>query len=525
MAPEHLAACDGCGTPERSRAMLRPLLPVVLVLVAPLLDPRPLPAQMLIPGGGAAKGRCHGGWLAPAPNHGKTAIDCQDGDPGCDLDRLTNGVCAVAVGACLHLDGIADCSPRQIQRATVKAMPKRLGKNVAVPRPVPPPTPVTATTCGSDTVVTLPLRLTKKAAQKPSKRVTLQLATTAAGKPKHAKDTLKLRCVPNAGAGTCGPNPAGGPSELRLTTAASGSDLDLGWTGNAHGLAIVPNAAVRVCLAGCDATTTPACGERETETGAVNPTTLGAPLPLVAADVPICVVNRFGAPALTGFAADVASGAVTGTINLSADLYRTSLTRVCPRCSAAAIGDTGVCDSGARQGRACVAAAVVQAPGAGGDPAYAVSSDCPPSGLPVSSLPLTIPVTSGVATLAGPRPCGATQDDACGGTCDAACTGDACASVVGGRCQDARGGVSQVCCASDPSHPCFPTASGTPIVRLGEAIAPAPPFGDPTYPKIGGLTLASAFCAQGSSVPLIDALIGLPGPATLVMPAAAAWLR
>jgi hypothetical protein len=55
----------------------------------------------------------------------------------------------------------------------------------------------------------------------------------------------------------------------------------------------------------------------------------------------ICIVNRFGAPALTGFAADVASGAVTGSGNLSADLYRTSLTRACPRCSAAAIGDTG----------------------------------------------------------------------------------------------------------------------------------------------------------------------------------------
>src|SRR4029453_943687 len=52
---------------KRSRAMLRPLLPVVLVLVAALLDPRPLPAQTLIPGGGAAKGRGHGGWLAPAP--------------------------------------------------------------------------------------------------------------------------------------------------------------------------------------------------------------------------------------------------------------------------------------------------------------------------------------------------------------------------------------------------------------------------------------------------------------------------
>jgi len=504
--------------------MTRPLLPAVLVLVA-LLDVHPVTAQTVVTGGGSVKGRCHGGWLAPAPNHGKAGLDCQDGDPRCDLDRVANGTCAVAVGACLHLDGVAGCSPRPIQRATVKAMPKRLAKDVPVPLPVPPPPPVTAMTCGSDAVVTLPLRLTKKAVQKPSKRVTLELATTASGNPRNATDTLKLRCIPNAGAGMCGPNPAGGPSELRLTTAASGSDLDLGWTGNAHGFGMVPNAAVRVCLAGCDATTTPLCSERETETGTVNPTTLGAPLPLVAADVPICIVTRFGAPALTGFAADIASGAVSGTIALSAELYRTSLTRVCPRCSAAAIGDTGVCDSGARLGRACVAAATVQAPGAAGDPAYAVSPDCPPSGVPVTSLPLSVPVTTGVATLTGPLPCGASQDDACGGTCDAACAGTACAAVVGGRCQDARGGLSQVCCATEPSRPCFPTASGTPIVRAGEAIAPAPPFGDPTYPKVGGVTLASAFCAPGSSVPLMDALIGLPGPAALVMPAATAWLR
>src|SRR5262245_44148632 len=301
--------------------MTRPLLPAFLVLVAPLLAPHPITAQTVLTGGGSVKGKCHGGWLAPAPNHGKTGIDCQDGDPGCDLDRVANGTCTVAVGACLHLDGVAGCSASPIQRATVKAMPKRLAKDVPVPVPAPPPTPVTAMTCGSDAVVTLPLELTRKAVQKPSKRVTLKLTTTASGKPKKTSDTLKLRCVPNAGAGACGPNPAGGPSELRLTTAGSGSDIDLGWTGDAHGLGIVPNATVRVCLAGCDATTNPGCTERESETAAVNAPMLGAPLPLVAADVPICVVDRFGAPALSGFAANVASGTVTGTINLSADLY------------------------------------------------------------------------------------------------------------------------------------------------------------------------------------------------------------
>lgn len=505
--------------------MTRPSLFLIVVLAAGVpLEPRPAPAQTLIAGGGPARSDCQGGWLAPAPNRGTLGIDCQDGDPACDLDRLANGVCAVAVGVCLHLDDVPRCTPRQVQRAMVQASPKRLAKDLPVALPVPPPTPVAAATCGSDTVVTLPLRLTRHGRQKPSKRVTLRLVTTAAGNPRTDDDALKVRCVPNVGAGRCGPNPAGGPAELRLVTAGSGTDLDLGWTGNAQSFGIVPNAAVRVCLAGCGATAMPQCTQREPETSAVNATTLGAPLPLLAADVPICVVNRFGAPPVAGVTADAGSGAIAGTITLGSDFYRTSLTRVCPRCSTTTIGDIGVCDSGARQGRACVTATVLQVPDADGDPVYALSADCPPSGTPLASLPLAMPVTTGVASLAGPLPCGAAQDDGCGGACGAACTGTACVSVTNGQCADARGGASQVCCATASQRPCFPTASGVPIVRLGEAAPPTPPFGDPTYPKIGGVTLAGTFCAPGSTSALVDAIVGLPGPGAVVLPMAAAWL-
>ncbi len=506
--------------------MTRPALAALLVLSAGVpLPTRPARAQTLIPGGGSKGSDCHGGWLAPAPNRGKGELDCQDGDPACDLDRLPNGVCALPVAACLHLDDIPRCTPQQIRRATVKASPKRLTKGgLPVPLPVPPLTPVTAQSCGDDTLITLPLRLTRKGSQRPSKRITMRLVTTAAGHPKTDSDPLKLRCVPNAGAGQCGPNPAGGPAELRLLTAGSGSDLDLGWTGSAHSFGFVPNAALRVCLEGCTATSISGCRQREPETSSVNAPTLGAPLPLLAADVPICVVNRFGTPPVANVSADLASGQIAGSLDLATDFYRTSLTRVCPRCSTTTVGATGVCDSGARQGRACVTASVVQVPDAGGDPVYALSPDCPPSGVPLSSLPLTIPLTTGGASLAGPRPCGATQDDACGGACGVTCTGAACASLTNGRCADVRGGESQVCCATDSTRPCFPTAGGAPIVRTGGATPPAPPFGDPTYPKIGGATLASAFCAPASSSPLVDAIVGLPGPGALLLPMAAAWL-
>ncbi len=89
---------------------------------------------------------------------------------------------------------------------------------------------------------------------------------------------------------------------------------------------------------------------------------------------------------------------------------------------------------------------------------------------------------------------------------------------------DARGGLGQFCCFTDPQRACFPTASGAPIVRRGTATAPVPPFGDPTFPKIGGLTLGSAFCVPGSTSPLVDAIVGLPGPGALVLPMAATWL-
>jgi hypothetical protein len=45
-------------------------------------------------------------------------------------------------------------------------------------------------------------------------------------------------------------------------------------------------------------------------------------------------------------------------------------------------------------------------------------------------------------------------------------------------------------------------------------------LGDPTYPKAGGLTLAGAFCAPASASAFVDVLVGLPGPAAIVLPMA-----
>lgn len=310
-----------------------------------------------------------------------------------------------------------------------------------------------------------------------------------------------------------------------MVAAGSGSDLDIGWTGAAQGFGIVANATARLCLGGCGSTTNSLCTEREAETTGVNRDAFGAPLPFVGAGVPICVLNRLASPALTGFMADVATRAAGGTMTLAAQAFRTSLAQVCPRCSGSAPGDVGVSDSGPRQGRDASRPVSSASPGRGGT-AYALSADCPPAGEPFRTVELGVPLTTATAALPGPRPCGAAQDDGCaGGTCTAACTGAACASRTTGQCVDVKGGLSQVCCSDDPQRPCFPTATGASVTRVGSATAPAPAFGDPTYPKVGGLTLAGAFCAPASGSTFMDILVGLPGPAAIVLPMATARLR
>src|SRR5262249_36565642 len=262
-----------------------------------------------------------------------TGIDCQDGNPACDLDRTANGTCLIAAGVCLHMDNVPRCTAPAIREVTVRANPKRLRKDLSVALPTAPAVPVSVATCGTDAVVPLPLRSRRKGPLNPSKRVTLHMVTAASGSPRRDEDRLRLRCVPNTGAGLCGANPAGGPGELRMVVPGSGSDLDIGWTGAAQGFGLAAHASVRPCLEGCRNTTNSLGTEREAETTGINGDAFGAPLPLVGTGVPICVFNRLGSPGLTGFTADIATGAVGGTMALAVQAFRTSLAQVCPRCS------------------------------------------------------------------------------------------------------------------------------------------------------------------------------------------------
>src|SRR6185369_4340502 len=98
-------------------------------------------------------------------------------------------------------------------------------------------------------------------------------------------------------------------------------------------------------------------------------------------------------------------------VNLLSQIFLSSQTAVCPRCSGDAPGDAGTCDAGARQGRACTTEGVVTVANAAGDRRYTLSPDCPPNGTPAGTLSIALGLTTGNSTLSGSRPCpGQSQD-------------------------------------------------------------------------------------------------------------------
>src|SRR5262249_51925543 len=142
----------------------------------------------------------------------------------------------------------------------------------------------------------------------------------------------------------------------------------------------------------------------------------------------------------------------------------------------------------------------------------------------VQTLALDLPLTTGESTLpdgacgapaAGPPPC----------ECGTVCTGDACVlqtqdSASGALvCLDARGGVSQSCCTDATGQPGFQT----PILRVGRAEVPALAWPNPSYPKKNTARTAGTFCVGATGAVVADTILGLPGPAAVLLPTSASW--
>ena len=91
----------------------------ILFLAAALLA---TPARALVPGGGPAKSDCYAQWQVTTPelqaNHGRTGVDCQDGDPRCDVDGQQNGTCTLGVSICVFQPAMSGCVPREVTSVT-----------------------------------------------------------------------------------------------------------------------------------------------------------------------------------------------------------------------------------------------------------------------------------------------------------------------------------------------------------------------------------------------------------------------
>jgi len=482
---------------------------------------------------------------AISKNGKKMGIACTDGD-ACDTDGTVNDVCTFNFAVCANNSGVDGCDPatRTPKKIVAKAKSKagKIDLGTSFPGDL-------SSACSA--FVDFPVGV--KVKKNGSKKALKGKVTLIAKKPTD-KDKFTFVCNPSTGSTTtttmpiggpkCGKNPANlppltpegdpqtAPDQLTLTVGQTGTDLDNGWTGISHNFPVTPSGSVTICLDGCTGSEADSVC---TGTGPVGPDTVngpvfGAPLPLLAANVPVCVVNRFAQP-VTG-SSDLVTGETDLSVILKSDVYFTSSSEVCPRCN-----NNNRCSSGANVNKPCTLDATLEVVQANGNTTYNLSEDCPPAGNPDGILDIDLPLTSGTtAPLVGPKPCSGSggipdEPNDCGGSaCDQICTGNACVAMVDDPanpgsmvCVDDKGGLSQLCCGNDTTKPCFPLENGGELTRTGRAEPPTPPLPDTTYPKAGTGVLGAVFCEASTSVTTIDRTTGLPGPAALLLNGTYSW--
>ncbi len=436
---------------------------------------------------------------------------CADGDTRCDHDGLVNDACEITVAACVGPSD-SDCVPEpltglRIPKATRSAL-----------RGFVPPVAGALDSCGTPGTVVL------KASGERRRSVLLSLRSRAASG--RGRNRLRVRCVPAADCvdcptacdpDACARSEAGLPSAMTLTIGSTGSDLDLGFSGDNHNHTLAAPTRLDLCLDGCDAATDAIC-EATLKCEPVAGEPIGPPQPLLSNGVPVCVVTRRTASADPG-TFDLRTGAMTVPLELQSEVYTQTADpsgdNVCPRCSGLALGDRGTCEAGERRGLDCIVDGTARVVGSGGPGQdYNLSSQCPPDVAKLATtLPVSLVLTTADAVLDGPLPCrDQLVDDSCGaGTCTVDCS----------TTEPARGGVNQTCCSNNVNKPCFPTApdgSGR-IERVGVARAPLPGWPDTNYPKTGtGALLAGTFCLPKTNDATVDILTGLPGPGAVLVP-------
>jgi hypothetical protein len=513
------------------------------MLASGALLPRPA-AALLIPGGPtkSVAADCYAE-LDVVPlseddvstdDKGKPTVTCSDGDDTCDSDLHVDGKCTFNLRACIGQTNVDGCTaPASLDKLKGKGKAKGTKIDVVLED-------LTGSACGSFVNFAVPVKSSTKAG---SGNVSLKATAPKHTDPRKDKDKVVFVCNPSppecdASSRTisCPANPAGGPDQLSLVVAQQGNDLDNGWTGVSQNFAVTPNGSINVCLTECDTTSDTEC----TANGAVGSGTLngvyfGAPLPLLASNVPVCAVNRFN-QAITG-TVDYSTGNVNLHVTLLSDVYFTNAGEVCPRCN------NGKCTSGKNVGKDCAVDAQLFVAEGEGNKNYSLSEDCPPIGNPVATLDINFnPLTSGdTGVLSGgadppcPKTSGAginPKPNSCDQGCGDLCTGAACVQQIPNPvnpaelvCLDNKGGISQMCCNDNTSRSCFPLENGGTLSRVGRADIPLPALPDTTFPKTGTGTVASVFCEGATGTQSIDGTTGLPGPSALLLSGCQYWLK
>jgi hypothetical protein len=420
-------------------------------------------------------------------------VTCVDGDPRCDGDGFVDGVCRVAVQVCVE-QAIEGCTPKRPTRL-------RLPKSTATRLPgLVLPSLRGGAACGPTTTLDVPASSTDE----PTLLTLLSRTRRTAGRSRVA-----VQCLPGTDTSSVCPNRLPGlASRARLSWQRAYSDVDLGYSGEAHNFAFVQG-GLDLCLRDCDDVTTTTC-----QLSAARAPRPLPPLPLLVNGVPLCVALRVATPPAGTY--DLASGALDLNTTVAATFHVLQpQTDVCPRCSGdGAGGSTGTCRGGANAGAPCIVDARTMLVGGAGDTEYQLSGDCLPSGPGVSAADIPLALSTGERRLDGSKPCpDQGVDDACPGatTCSLDCSATSAS----------KGGRNQTCCSDDPWRPCFPTApdaSGQAIVRTGTPAVAFRTLVTEVFPKIGNGVLAYVGCSPRIRDATTDGVIGLGGPTAALLP-------
>lgn len=344
------------------------------------------------------------------------------------------------------------------------------------------------------------------------------------------------------------------PELITYTVASETSDLDVGWTGifqdqilgDGGSLSFALDCAGEFlgqcgdcALSGPIASTTVVDNHRCQNDTSVSCTSdadcgsgpcaffFGAPLPLSGGGVSICVTNRVDGPVTGSVQPELGSGTsniaivFTTFVGISED-------QPCPVCSGAALGETGTCSGGPRDGQACSTDGIT--------PFFGNTSfDCPPptsADIGASTLPLNL--TTGTRELTADATCtgagvagdpcfceGQLQPNQCtDGVCtvDAANEGVCAAGPVDGLCaiESFRSCTTDDECpaagdsCTEKTRECLGSTDATGVINGSITRTGTPSQGEPLQ--------VATFCINETRSGAVNAAAGLAGPGALRLP-------